>query len=247
MVTTPAADGAGYPVDRRFTDSRIVESSGIARSTYDRRVLFTHNDSGDSNRVFAVAKDGKTRAVLTLKDAVAWDWEDISTGPNHTLWIGDIGANLLRRPTIQVYRFTEPRSLTTSTIPAIRYDLTYPDGRHNAEGLLVHPKTGRVYVVTKGTNGGAVYAAPSRLSTSRVNRMTKVARAPKMISAATFSADGSTIVLASYTKAFLYKSFGGSARTVAKPSGESVEITTGGAMLAGSEGKQSKVYRIALH
>jgi hypothetical protein len=241
----PAASGADHPVDRRFTDSRITESSGIARSTYASDVLFTHNDSGDSNRVFAVGKSGATQAVLTLKDAAARDWEDISTGPNHTLWVGDIGDNSKRRTSIQVYRFTEPATLKTSTIPTTRYDLAYPDGKHNAEGLLVHPKTGRVYVVTKSDNGGAVYAAPSTLSTSAVNRMTRVASAPKTISAATFSPDGSTIVLSSYTKAYIYKSFGGSARTVSKPSGESAEITAGGAMLTGTEGKQSAVYRIS--
>ena len=247
IATTPAADGAEYPVDRRFADSRIVESSGIARSTYDRAVVFTHNDSGDTNRVFAVGKRGKTRAVLTLEGAGSWDWEDISTGPNHTLWIGDVGANKLRRPDIQVYRFKEPRKLRSSTIPSTRFDLTYPDGRHNAEGLLVHPRTGRVYVVTKGQNGGGVYVAPKRLSTSKVNRMRKVASAPKMISAATFSPNGRRIVLAAYTKAYFYKRFGGNVtRTVGKPSGESVELTTGGVMLTGSEGKQSKVYRIAL-
>ena len=55
----------------------------------------------------------------------------------------------------------------------------YADGRsHNAEALLVHPKTGRLYVVTKNSSGGAVYRAPAQLRTGAVNILTKVADAP---------------------------------------------------------------------
>src|SRR3712207_5658169 len=80
-VVAPSASGAGgFVLNRTLDDSRIVESSGLARSTYRRGTLFTHNDSGDRARVFAVSPSGRTQAVLTLGGVKPKDDEDIAAG-----------------------------------------------------------------------------------------------------------------------------------------------------------------------
>ena len=80
----------------RFQDSRITESSGlVAGSRSD--LLFTHNDSGDVARFFAVDRTGRTRATYRLRGVQARDWEDIARGPGGTLWLGDIGDNSASR------------------------------------------------------------------------------------------------------------------------------------------------------
>ena len=58
-----------------------------------------------------------------------------------------------------VYRVAEPALSTAtrkftknrpgSTEPAEAIRLRYPDGKHDAETLLVHPRTGNIYIVTK--------------------------------------------------------------------------------------------------
>ena len=251
LVSTMPVAGAGtYSLDRRLTDSRIVESSGLARSTYDRDVLFTHNDSGDSARVFAIDSAGRTTAVLTLGGVKARDDEDIAAGPNHTLWLADIGDNFRRRDDYRVYKFTEPSNLTSQTVRTTTYWLAYPDGRHDAEGLLVHPVTGRLFVVTKSVSGAGIYAAPSTLSTDRVNRLSRVASAPPLIKAAAFSPDGSKLVLSGRYSIYVYRSIGGAAVTVPKPplrQGESVTVSRGGGtMYVGSEGSDSPVYELPM-
>jgi hypothetical protein len=246
------ASGTSYSLDRALKDSRISESSGLARSTRSPGVLFTHNDSGDGPRVFAGGAHGRTRAVLTLKGASAVDWEDISSGPNHTLWVADIGDNSWNRRQVSVYAFTEPTTstLASATVGATRYNFTYPDGPRNAEALMVNPVTGRLYIVSKSSTGGAIYAAPSTLSTRSTNTLAKVANAPSNVTAASFAPDARSFVLGTYTQAHIYSKMGGDATTVAAPStrqGESMEIDrTSSSLLVGSEGLDSPVYRMPL-
>ena len=250
MTAALPTAAASYNLDRTLKDSRITESSGLARSTYARETLFTHNDSGDAARVFAVDTSGQTQAILTLAGVKARDNEDIAAGPNHTLWLGDIGDNRRIRDDIKIYRFLEPSNLTSATVPTTTYRLSYPDGRHNAEGLMVHPVSGRVYVVTKESSGAGIYVAPSTLSSSNVNQLTRVASAPSLIKAASFSPDGSTFVLSGGSQLYVYRSIGGTPVQVQKPplrQGESIAVSrSGDTMFVGSEGPDSPVYRLPM-
>lgn len=250
VASSTSAGAASETLDRTISDSRITESSGLARSTYARGALFTHNDSGGSAKVYAVDRSGGTKAVLTLGGVKARDWEDISSGPNHTLWVADIGDNARVRSSISVHRFAEPSQLASSTVNATSYSFAYPDGPHNAEGLMVHPVSGRLYIVTKASSGAGIYAAPSTLSTTRTNNLTRVASAPSLIKAATFSPDGRRFILSGGSLLYVYDGFGDSPVTMKKPplkQGESAEITRGGgSVLVGSEGADSPVYRLAM-
>lgn len=239
-----------YALNRTIHDNRVVESSGLARSTYDRRALWTHNDGGDQARLFAVGARGWTRAVLSLSGARNVDFEDISAGPNHQLWVGDIGDDNAARPTVQLYRVTEPATLANRTVTPVRYNLRYPDGPRNAEALLVHPTTGRVFVVSKGARSGGVYAAPTTLAQDHVNTLTKVAQAPAGVTAGSFAPDGKSIVLATQTQVFTYSAFGATPTVTQKPAlnvGESAEVSRNGtSILVGSEGSESPVLAMAM-
>src|ERR1044072_8956958 len=96
--------------------------------------------------------------------AQARDWEDIAAGPGPQpnksyLYIGDIGDNDGVRPEVVVYRVAEPalstatrkftKSRPGSTEPAEAIRLKYPDGKHDAEALLVNATNGNIYVVNK--------------------------------------------------------------------------------------------------
>ena len=247
---TAAEVAARSSLDRRISNPAVVESSGLARSTYARQVLWTHNDSGAGPVVYAIGKDGRTKATVRLGGAESRDWEDITSGPHHKLWVGDVGNNSLNRATVSVYRFREPRALASRTVDATRFDLSYPDGRHNSEGIMVDPATGRLFVVTKSVGGGAIYKAPARLSSTSVNRLKKVAAAPAKITAASFAPGGKSLVLCNYSTAFLYHRIGGAATTLTKPplrQGESLDVNRGGtAIFMGSEGADSPVYRVVM-
>ncbi|NPC97953.1 family 16 glycosylhydrolase [Nocardioides sp. zg-DK7169] len=245
---TAAAQTTGGSLERRLHDTRIEESSGLARSTYPRSLLWTHNDSGDGARLFAVGPRGRTRAVLRLTNATALDWEDVAAGPRHTLWAGDIGDNDRLREHVSVYRVREPREVASGAARATRFRLAYPDGPHDAETLLVRPTSGRVLLVTKSEDGGAVYRAPRRLRADRVNLLTRVADAPAGVTSGAFSSDGRFLVLGTEGDAYGYRTVGGSGTPITlpeRPQGESLEIRRGRrSLVVGSEGAHSPVYRV---
>jgi hypothetical protein len=145
----------------RFQDPSIGESSGVATASYRNDLIFTHNDSGDSARFFAVDFTGHTVATYAVAGAQAVDWEDMARGPHHdgtpgqSLYFADMGNNLRDRSVLTIYEVDEPMvGVTPSTIP-IRSTLTfsYPDIPHDAEALLVHPVTGQLVVVAKEFHG----------------------------------------------------------------------------------------------
>jgi hypothetical protein len=260
-AASSASQGDGHVVAKRttvtskqlftFKDDRIKESSGIETSVRFRHILYTHNDSGDDARFFAVGPHGKTRAVYTLDGAGSWDWEDMSAGPNSTLWFGDIGANQLGREYISVFKVKEPKKLTDRNIAWTRYDFVYDDGKsHNAEALLVNPVTGVLYVVTKAENGAGVYEASLPLSTSQDNVLNRIASAPVKVTAGDFSANGKRVVLRNYGTAYFYKRLGGKLIDEIKlPSGgESIAFVRDGAgVLVGKEGVHSPIWRVVRH
>ena len=169
-----------------FQDPRIAESSGLASSS-SGDLLYTHNDSGDEPRFFAVDQAGRTRTTYTLPVPQARDWEDMARGPDEqgrsSLWLGDIGDNDVERELgLLVHRVREPEPTDRERVRTERPDsfrLRYPDGPGDAEALLVHPRTGRLYVVTKPLAGPAkVYAAPQRLDPAGPNLLELVGEVP---------------------------------------------------------------------
>ena len=186
-------------------DARIGEASGLEASAVYDDVLYAHNDSGDTARFFAIGRSCRTQATYVLKGVQARDWEDISRGPRNTLWLGDIGDNSSTRERgILIHRVPEPKPATgTVEMPSVAFRFVYADGPHDAEALLVHPRTGQVMVVTKGFGGGALYAAPLPLQAAKPNVLQRVARVSiPEVTAGDISPDGSRVVLRNYAAAY---------------------------------------------
>jgi hypothetical protein len=213
-----------------LTDQRIGESSGIAIATREPGVWFTHNDSGDSARFFALGPAGQTLATYDVDNARNIDWEDMAAAPSltgvPTLWFADTGDNQPHRSTVDVYAVPEPRVSpglrgAAVHVSSVRYRFRYPDGAHDAESLMVDPRTSRVYIGTKSYDGTTeVYAAPAKLSAKGVNQMTLVtilqwaphpvlSLADVPVELATtggaFSPDGHTVALRTYTDVYLFR------------------------------------------
>jgi hypothetical protein len=255
-VALPAAaqQVEGAEVALRLQDPRIQESSGLAGSRRHPEVLWTHNDSGDGPRLYAVGPDGPALATLTLAGAQARDWEAMAAGRDDrgrpALFVGDIGDNLDAWPEVAVYRVTEPARLGDATVAAARYRLRYADGPRNAEALLVDPRSNRLYVATKEPDGGGLYRAPARLRTDQPNVLHKVARVPPLVTDGAFAPDGRSFVLRDYQSAYVYTAPGRRAGELPLPpqyQGESLTVSADGrSVLVGSEGVNSEVWRVPL-
>jgi len=155
----------------------LTETSGLAASRAQPGVLFAHNDSGDSARVFALDTTGQLLATIAIAGATNVDWEDIAVGPcapgkqTQCIYVGDIGDNDGVRDAVRIYRLAEPNVLfdagpVTLSVTADAQTFVYPDGiHHNAETLLVDPSTADIFVVTKEAAGvpSQVFELPAPL------------------------------------------------------------------------------------
>ena len=195
----------------RVEAAAATELSGLVLSRSQRGVLWTHNDSGDSPRVLAVGLDGRLLADVAVTGAEAFDWEDIAASRD-ALYIGDIGDNVPQRDSIVVYRIPEPRvrdGASQASAPAARIELRYPDGRRDAEALLRDPVSGALVIVSKSfTRRAGIYVAskPVPGTTTTMRRAGNLRLGVgEAVTAGDVSADGRTIVLRTYTSAFVWR------------------------------------------
>ena len=268
----------------------LTEISGIAASRRTRGVFWVHNDSGDSARVFAIDATGKTLGEFALDGAQAVDWEDIAVapgpGPNtkangkgstSDLYVGDIGDNTGTRASVTVYRVPEPAVDHAGTsfaepvarvLPgAVALTFTYPDGPHDAEALLVDPRSHDLLVVTKDLVGGRGLVfrgrADAPAGTSAVlEHVGQVSLGlAQGVTGGDVSASGDTVALRTYLGVVLYprpagkklwRAFEQTSCAGASPSlsterqGEAVAFVPGGrAYLTVGEGVHPPLHRFA--
>ncbi|WNM35989.1 WD40 repeat domain-containing protein [Streptomyces sp. Li-HN-5-11] len=246
----PASAAGG---DNGFTikDPRIKESSGLAASRLHPGIYWTHNDSGDGPYIYAVdSRTGRTVATVTLSGiGRPRDTEAISIGPGNQIYLGDIGDNLGGTwPYVWIYKLPEPKVIEDQTIHATQYVVKYSDGPRNAESLVVHPKTGRVYIIDKNENGGHLFEGPARLSPSGTNIFRPIAPIDLWATDAAFSPDGTQLAVRGYFGGIYYAWNGGRIRREGmldvplQQQGESVTYSVDGTkLLYGSEGADSPV------
>ncbi len=154
----------GFRVDKGIIkSSEVVEASGIAASSKNPGMFWTHNDSGDKSRIFAFDSLGNNLGTFLLAGIQNRDWEDIAIGPGPVegaqyIYIGNIGDNSARYHTKYIYRINEPDVVLGQTaIDTVLYEVErlafqYPDGKRNAETLMIDPLSLDIFIVSKEEN-----------------------------------------------------------------------------------------------
>lgn len=193
----------------QVSDERLVEVSGLA---VDGSRMFMVNDGGTSLQVFVLDAACRVSAVLQAPTD-PFDVEDLARAADGTLWLADIGDNTGVRETVALHALREDGT-------AALYRLTYPDGAHDAEALLLD-LGGQPYLVTKDLLGrSGVYTPTGPLSVQRPTPMHRVAEVDLhptgspggpvgalgqlLVTGAAVSPDGRLAVLRTYTDAYLY-------------------------------------------
>ncbi|MFE1262256.1 WD40 repeat domain-containing protein [Streptomyces albogriseolus] len=252
-LAVPASAADNDDGDEGFTinDPRVTESSGLAASRQHPGVYWTHNDSDDGPHLYAVdGSTGDTVARLTLTGiGTPRDVEAISVGPGDRLFVADVGDNLGGTwPYVWIYELPEPERLQDATVRATQYVVKYADGPRDAEAMVVHPKTGRVYLIDKHEDGGHLYEGPEKLSPSGDNVFRPVAPVELWTTDAALSPDGQHLAVRGYFGGIHYAWNGGKLKREGRLSvplqgqGESVTYSADGSrLLFGSEGEQSGV------
>ena len=218
-----SADWEKPKVVGKIDSSEIDESSGIAASRCNENVFWTHNDSGDDAYIFALDEKGKKLGTWKVSGATNIDWEDIATRKDKSgecfLYIGEIGNNARKRDEFTIYRVKEPKvldenkssskknPLETENAEAIKF--SYPDIRHDAETLIIHPETGDFYILSKRLSGASgVYKLKANYELGKTNTLEKIAdlsvpAAPNgFLTGGDISPDGKRVVVCDYFNAY---------------------------------------------
>jgi hypothetical protein len=203
--------------------------------------------------VFAVdPATGRTVGTTTWTPAEGGDGptdvEALAPAGPDAVWVGDLGDNLRARDTVAVYRVPVGRGDRTAAPAAVR--LRHPGGARDAETLLAHPRTGRLYVVTKGVLGGVLASAPARLRPSRVHPLTDVGPVLALATDGAFLSDGRHLVLRGYDRAVVYAwptlRPVGEVDLPPQEQGEGLAVTPDGRLLLSSEGLRQPVLEVEL-
>lgn len=235
-----------------ITDERIDELSGLAS---DGERWYAINDGGTQVQVFVLGRDCAVQKVIT-GSTDPYDVEDLARAPDGTLWLSDTGDNRKRRDTVALLAVDPEGGVTI-------HRLTYPDGQHDAEALLLDA-AGTPHLVTKNPLGEAgIYRPVGALSSpgptplERVGsvtiRSTDTPGGPiagfgsVLVTGGAVSADGTVVALRTYTDAYLFPApdkdvvaaLGREPVRVPLPNeqqGEAIAFEPDGTLLSASEG-----------
>jgi hypothetical protein len=229
-TAVPVAELVACPTYKSTTnvgtvkDRELDELSGLAKSAKNPDTLWTHNDSGDSARVFAIHTTGRVAGTYNLRDVNTFDAEDIAVSPAepHDVWLADTGDNFHFRQTVQLYRFAEP-SVTDGTladIDATELDVKFqkPDGKGHmsidSEAFFID-RSGNGYLVEKTKDVRSAWVF--QISADDM-RSTGTATAKPIVqitgnssgrgvgpTGADLSADGTTLAVKNYSETFVWK------------------------------------------
>lgn len=200
-----------------ISNDLLNEASGLAASRRNPNILWTHNDSGDENRLFAIDANGKHLGTFLIEGVEARDWEDVAVGPGpikgrQYLYIGDIGDNLSKFDIKYIYRVAEPEVLrnqppveaTLSEVETIAFQ--FPDGKRDAETLMVDPLTKDIYIVSKRESKVRVYRAPYPQSTTETITLEYVASLNlNNVVSGDISPSGNEVVIKTYSAIYYWR------------------------------------------
>ncbi len=244
---------AGATTRCQITDPRLAELSGLV--DVGDHVLAV-NDGGDQVVVYAL--DGACQVADVHSAPVdPYDPEDMAVGSDGTVWVADTGDNEVARPTVALHALRPDGSATL-------FRLSYPDGAHDTEALLLAPD-GTPYLVTKEVLGAsAVYRPAAALADGATVALAKVAavnltltgteggpvgRAGQlMVTGGAVARDGGHLALRTYTDAYVWALSGSDIPAALgadpvriplppSPQGEAISFTADGKqLLVASEG-----------
>lgn len=243
-----------------LADDRLAELSGMV---VDRGGVWAMSDGGRSVQVHRL--DGGCEIVGTrTADVDPYDAEDLALGPDGALWVADTGDNELSRDTVAVI---VSGGRAGDGGEARLHRLTYPDGPHDAEALLVDA-AGVPFVITKEVGRPAgVYRPDGPPQGTGPTPMEQVAQVSlpasdteggpvgavgtRTVTGAAMSADGTVVALRTYTDAWLFPVPDGDLAAAlaveparvplpGEPQGEAVAFEADGTLLSGSETRRGQ-------
>ena len=149
----------------RLEDPEIREASGLARSQRQPGVLWTINDSGAQEVLYAIDHSGADLNHTRLKKSKNKDWEDLASftlDGDPYLMVADIGDNAAKRKSRRLYFLKEPKAGKKSTTVDWEVEFEYPNGPRDAEAAAIDIENERVLILSKRDIPPVLYEVPLR-------------------------------------------------------------------------------------
>jgi len=168
------ADQKRYSIENK----QINESSGLACSTRNKKVLWTHNDSGHMPIIYALDIKGKDLGTFYLDDIQSNDWEDMDAFEyqgEHYLLIADTGDNFRFRWDYQITIIKEPslnktfnntlrntvNSGSSAISPVWSFVFKYENNKsYDVESVAVDPVREKIILLSKHTSHAYLFELP---------------------------------------------------------------------------------------
>jgi hypothetical protein len=214
-VASPAAAAAPAPVCT-VTDPRLNEISGLVRTADGYVVIDDSSDQSSHWRIFFL--DDRCAVTRTARyPSTPRDTEDLTQARDGTLWVADIGDNGRSRQTVALWR------LAKGGRSPVLYRLTYPDGAHDAEALVLSGD-GTPVIVTKDPGSASLYQPAAALRAGATVPLRRVGgfdlpssdtsnpfgfAGRLVVTGGATAPDGSRVVLRTYADAFEFAVTGG--------------------------------------
>ena len=210
------------------------EVSGVVASIRNPNLLWAIEDSDNAASLLALGTDGSDRGDWILPGATNIDWEDIAAatiGGQEFIYVGDFGDNFAARSQQAIYRVREP--LVTGNFGGVvpfgdieRIIIQYPEypagergdgsfgipARRDAEGLLVDPMSGDIYVFSKREFRCRIFRLAHQESYTGLQTLEYVGDMPALIrdsvgtaTAVDISRDGLEVGIRNFEHIFFYR------------------------------------------
>ena len=261
----------------RIENKDVKESSGLAISPCQPNVFWTHNDSGDDAFIYAMDSSGKNLGTYEVTNARNDDWEDMAAYKEADgtcyLYIGDTGNNKLERSEIPIFRVKEPTISNSGsasdeedslrTEPAQTATFKYQDTPHNSETMMVNPKTGDVYVLTKRVDGPSLvfkfkpnFGSNQAVIAQKVGEVSVPSVPNGLLTGGAISPDAKRVILCDYSGGYILTTTSATFDDIWKSKpvavdlgerkhGEAITFSVDGKSLFGTnEGKKAEIFEV---
>ncbi|MGH3431222.1 MAG: hypothetical protein ACRDQB_00135, partial [Thermocrispum sp.] len=257
----PGAAATTAPAPKRLCTlegDRLTELSGLAS---DGENLYGVNDGGSQVEVVVLDRQCQVRRTITA-GIDPYDVEDLALARDGTLWLSDTGDNGKDRDTVALIK-VGPNG------HASLHRLTYPDGQHDTEAILLD-RSGRPHLVTKNVLGRSdVYRPTGKLRSPGPTPLAKVgdvslqstdpggppeagAVGSILVTGGAVSRGGTVVALRTYNDAYLFPAPDGDVvkalgRTPVRiplpnePQGEAIAFDPDGTLLSAGEGSRQPI------
>ncbi|RZJ48555.1 MAG: hypothetical protein EOO44_20890 [Flavobacterium sp.] len=204
---------------------KLKEVSGI---TYfpETNTIYTLEDSGNKNAVYAINSKGKLEKTITIANATNVDWEDITKDKTGNIYIGDFGNNDNERKDLCIYKVAKNQLNQETAKAEYKISFSYPEQKEfppkkkemffDVEGFF--EQGGYFYLFTKnrskGFDGTAfIYKIKNAAGTQKAVKIGEIKTCNNynhcVLTSATISPDGKKVALLSHDKVVLLKGYKG--------------------------------------